>query len=118
MVRRGRRPLERAEDPVLLFGRDGCDAIDDVQLRAVAVAGKADIDGFALTVLDCVRHQVRQDLIDARPFPRSNHRRRRIEEQRHVLTRCLVAGPRQYVVRNLDEIGLLELELEPPHSEP
>src|SRR5437868_11491704 len=69
-----RRALELPEDALLLLGRNANPTINDAHLGAATVTADGDVDRLALPVLDGIRHEVRQDLIDTRPIPRPDDR--------------------------------------------
>ncbi len=66
--------LEPAEDPLLVAGRDAEPLIADDEPRVSPLRLDADVDRFAVPVLDRVRDQIRHDLLEPLAIPVSDRR--------------------------------------------
>jgi hypothetical protein len=111
VVTAGRGPLEAAEDALVIVLRDAQPAISDRDDRPIVFAFDADIDGFAVPVLDRVGHQVGDDLVETALVPAADDGGGRVDVQRRPtpassvnraptpLTTCARSTTRRYLSR-------------------
>ena len=97
IVAAGRGALEAPEDAFVVVGGDAQAPIADRDDRAVVLARDADVDRLAVAVLDGIRQEVRDDLIQPAPVPSSHDGGGRVNVQRGSDARGLVGEPRAHL---------------------
>ena len=116
VVAAGRGPLEAAEDALVIVGRDAEAPIADRDdARVVAAASSADVDRLAVAVLDGVRDQVGDHLVEAALVPAADDRRVGAWTFSVEPTRAASSLKRGAdLVDDLREVDRLDVQLEAP----
>src|SRR5436305_1517345 len=111
------RPLEAPEDALGVLGGDTDAPVRHGQARARGVRTDTDGDLRPRTVLEGVRQQVRDHLVQPGAIPPSNDMVLGVDLQPALCTCDLLAEALHHIMHEGGKIDLFQLELQPPLAE-
>src|SRR5260370_9651584 len=112
-MRRSEDACKRTEDLALFILRDPNPMVANNDDRLRRLVADRNLDGAPGPVLERVRDQVRNHLIDASGIPYPRHRVRRVHVHRDMAPLNLKLEPVDYLTDDIAQIDRVEAQLEP-----